>query len=284
MPVCVPVPVPEFYGKPIMNTQFSLALVTGASSGIGLALCHLLANNGIDLIISGRNEAQLTLLANELKNKVKVITCVGDLLVPAERQQVIDTIHTHAPDLVINNAGFGLYGEILTYDTQSQLDILNINATVLLELSIEAARTLISRKKPGVIMNVASVAALSVFPNSAVYASAKAFVLQFSQAFDYEVEPHGVRVLVCCPGMVETNFSQRAAGKNVEPDRSLVMTAEFAAQEIWWQIQQRKKCHIFNWKYRLAISLSHFIPQKWLASLLAKRIAQRLPPRPLKLD
>src|ERR1700728_1079087 len=123
-------------------SRFSLALVTGASSGIGEAVARLLADKGIPLIIHGRNKEKLEKLAAELTLKVNVWIIIGDLADREGRDQVIKVINDRLPDLVINNAGFGLFGDVLTYSTQDEMKILEVDGNATVELTIEAARCL----------------------------------------------------------------------------------------------------------------------------------------------
>lgn len=260
-----------------------LALVTGATSGIGEAVCRLLAGQGIPLIITGRNKASLEALQKELQQQVDVTVVIADLSKQEARQQLIEQIRRLAPDLVINNAGFGLYGDALTHNTSEQMDILEVNGAAVLQLSLEAARTMVSHALKGTIVNVSSAAAFYAMPGMAVYAAAKAFVAQFSEAFDCELASHGVRVLTICPGMVETHFVDRAGGTN-ESSKSQVasMTPQYVAEQIWRQIHQQNPLKIINWKYRVFMALSRLIPKTWLAKILHRSILQRIHPRKIK--
>ncbi len=261
----------------VMQNKFSTALVTGASSGIGEAVARLLAEQGINLILTGRNQDNLIRLAKELSPKVHVELLFADLRLPLERAKVVAVIRQQAPDLVINNAGLGLYGPALAYDTAEQLAILEVDGHALLELSLEAARALISFKKPGTILNVSSSAAFPVMPYFAVYSATKAFVNQFSEAFDAEVRPYGIRVLASCPGVVTTHFQQRAGGRENRPRGKIKpMTVEFAAEQIWKQIVSGKKVHVFDWHYRLMIFLVRYVlPKKWVERIVANDVIAR---------
>lgn len=254
---------------------FSRALVTGATSGIGEALCHLLSDQQIPLLITGRNAEQLHQLKATLQKKVDTIAFVADLSSVQGRQAVVDQIRKHTPDLIINNAGYGLYGDAWEYSTAELLDMLEVNANTVLQITMEAAQTMRAHHQRGVIMNISSVAAFHVCPQTAVYAASKSFVLQLSQALDFEMAPHGIRVLTACPGVVETSFNKRAGGVNPSP-KFLTMTPTFAADEIWKQIKSGKRCHLFDWKYRLVTFLSHFIPTAWDAFFVQKSISDRL--------
>jgi uncharacterized protein len=257
---------------------FKRALVTGASSGIGEALSLLLAEQGIDLIVSGRNQERLENLAERIKDKVNVEIVPADLAVPSKRESLIATIRRTVPDLVINNAGFGLYGEALKTDAETQMHILEVDAAAVLELSLESARAMVAAGKKGVILNVSSAAAFQVFPCFAVYAASKAFVNQFSLSFDEEMRHYGIRVLAACPGVVATKFRLNAGGtEDRESSEPLgVMSASFAAKEIWQQIQQRKPLHIFDWKYRILTFLSRLFPRRWVANAVRTSIEKRM--------
>lgn len=264
-----------------MDSRRNLALVTGASSGIGAALCRLLARKGINLYITGRNQERLHDIAEELRALVNVKADTFDLAIPEHRNILIANIRELKPYLIVNNAGFGLYGAALDHATKEQMELLEVDAAAVLEISLEAARTLIDAKQKGVILNVSSAAAFTFYPNFSVYAASKAFVNHFSECFDFEVSPHGIRVLAACPGMVNTKFGERASKNRLNKKYSLSMlkmTAEYAAEQIWWQIVNEKQTYVFDWKYRFMISLSSIIPKRFqayfLKNILGKRYTQ----------
>ncbi len=254
--------------------KHSLALVTGASSGIGRALCDILASQGIDLIINGRDLEHLEEAALALRSKVAVQIVQADLAKHNERRIVVELIRQRAPDLVINNAGLGLYNDAINYPTDQQMNILEVNGVALLELTLEAAKAMRASGKKGVILNVSSAAGFFIFPYSAVYAASKSFVNQLSQSLDYELSQNGIRVLTACPGVVDTHFRTRSGGTPAE-DKNSLMTAQYAAEQIWKQINKTQRLNIFNWKYRLAVCAKQFIPQFLYVKLLAKNIKKR---------
>lgn len=256
-----------------------LALVTGATSGIGMATCKLLAGKGLNLLLVGRNQDQLQLLKDQLSKQVAVEFFQVDLAQAEGRQAIISILHKRAPDIVINNAGFGLYGNALTYPTQEQIDILEVNGRAVLEFTLEAARTLVSKEKKGVILNVSSAASFQVFPSMAVYAASKAFVTNFSRAFDFEVKRYGVRVLTICPGVVATNFQKRAG--SISDKHAGVMSPDFVAEQIWRQIERLDPLSIIDWRYRLLTCLSYLVPTSWTLAVEERIIAKRITSRTL---
>lgn len=265
------------------NPPFALALVTGASSGIGEVLAGLLANKGINLIIHGRNKSKLESLADKLRSKVNVSIITGDLAKESERKTVLETIYRQVPDLVVNNAGMGLFGDALTYETEKELEILEVDGKAVIQLTMEAARTLISAQKKGVVMNISSVAGeFPIAPGLALYSAVKAMVSHFSQSFDMETRLYGVRILASGPGLVNTNFRQRAGGDPEDPyiAKSIVMTPEYAAEQIWKQIEKRKPLHIFDRKTKFLAALSRYIlPKEWVGKIYHKQVTQRTPNR-----
>lgn len=260
-----------------MTLSIQSALITGASSGIGESLAYLLADKGINLILHGRNKQKLENIAQELQKKVQVEIVIAELAQPSGRGLIIEKINQSLPDLIINNAGFGLLGEALAYETQQQLEILEVDGKAVLELTLETAKALSSKGRRGIIVNVSSAAGeLSLAPGFAVYAASKALVNSFSQSLDVEFQSLGIRVLASCPGRVKTNFHQRAGRSNLSYE-NMMMTSQFAAEQIWQQIKIEKGLYIFDWKTRWLIYLSKCIPKKWLAYIFQKYVYPSYP-------
>jgi uncharacterized protein len=261
-----------------IHPHFSLAFVTGASSGIGAAVCRLLARQGIPLLITGRRAQHLKALADELKLFVPVEVIIADIAVKEECRRLVDKIYERVPDLIVNNAGFGLYGLALTHETEGQQSMVAVNVLGMLELTLEGARALVSAGKKGVILNVSSSADSLVFPGLATYAASKAFVTQFSRSFDEEMRSYGIRILTSCPGVVATEFRSRASGVvSAKPDKS-AMTASFAAEQIWEQIIRGWQVHRFDWKTRLGVFCARFLLPQGLVSKILFRATESYHP------
>lgn len=253
--------------------KFARALITGASSGIGEALARLLSSKGISLIITGRNRERLERIAQEVNAEENFALDLADR---EERKKLVALIRDRQPELVINNAGFGIYGDALTISVEQQLSILEVNGAAALELTLETARTLISAQKKGVVLNVSSVAGEYPCPGMAVYAGAKAFLTNISRALNTELAPKGVKILVSCPGMVATDFANRAAKSEIKNVDGPVLTPQFVAQQIWRQIEKGEEKRIFNWQYRLLSLLTICLPVSLIKKTIWKRIKQRI--------
>jgi short-subunit dehydrogenase len=187
-----------------------LALVTGASAGIGAAFARLLAARGHDLALSARRAERLEALAAELRGRhgVSVLVAPADLAEPAGPQRILDQIAAdgRAVDILINNAGYGLPGGYAGTRWADQQAFLQVMVTAPCEL---AHKTLPGMVEGGYgrIVNVASVAGLA--PGAAghtLYAGAKSLMIKFSQSLHLEAAPHGVHVTALCPGFTRTEF------------------------------------------------------------------------------
>jgi short-subunit dehydrogenase len=192
----------------------ALALITGASNGIGLELAKIHASKGDNLVLVARNVTKL----NELKNtwekqyKVSVHTIEKDLSKPNAAKEVYDetTAKGLQVDYLINNAGFGDFGMFYETDWNKELQMINLNITTLTQFTKLYLQDMVKRRS-GKIMNVASTAAFQSGPTMAVYYATKAYVLSFSEAIDNEVRDKGITLTTLCPGATESGFQAAAA-------------------------------------------------------------------------
>ncbi|SEL78931.1 SDR family NAD(P)-dependent oxidoreductase [Parapedobacter koreensis] len=195
-----------------MNTK-KFALVTGGTSGIGLELAKLLAADGYNLVIIARDQRELDRVSGELSqlHPIEVITIQKDLFNPEAPREVIDAIKAkNIPvDILINNAGQGVYGEFIDTDLDRELAIiqLNINACIVLTKSI--LKDMVARNS-GKILNVSSIAGKIPGPYQAVYHGTKAFVHFFSEAIRNETRNTHVTITSLLPGATDTDFFNKA--------------------------------------------------------------------------
>lgn len=248
------------------------ALITGGSSGLGVAMAKALLkhNSSLSLLLTGRDKEKLLSIQEELSS-YDVTTLVLDLLKPHDKKELVTWIEHHNPDLVINNAGIGLYGDALSHSIEEQLNILELNANVVLELSLHAAKAILAHKKTGTIMNISSATDQLCYPTFSVYAASKAFVTSFSKSFDEELKPHGIRVLVSSPGQINTDFRKHASKGYFQKPSSTALSCEEAAKEIIWQIQKEKKTHVFPTNVRICRYILLRCLPEWILSWILKR-------------
>lgn len=190
------------------------ALITGASSGIGLELAKIFAREKIDLIIIARSEEKLRSLANQLQQQygVKINILVKDLSHYNTAKEISDHCAQNniQVDYLINNAGFGDFGFFAESSWSKQEQMLNVNITALTYLTRLFLPGMIDRKY-GRIMNLASTAAFQPGPTMSVYYATKAYVLSFTEAISNELKGTGVTATALCPGSTHSGFQKAAA-------------------------------------------------------------------------
>jgi short-subunit dehydrogenase len=190
-------------------SERDVAVVTGASMGIGEAFAGALAERGYDLALVARSGPVLERIAGRLRDVYggRVEVFVADLADAAEVSRVAGEIEARLAhvDLLVNNAGFGAHGPFESIDAQREVGQIRVNIEALVALTNRFAPAMLARGRGGII-NVASTAAFQPVPYMAVYAATKAFVLSFTEALAAEFRRRGVRALVLCPGATRTNF------------------------------------------------------------------------------
>ena len=249
-------------------------LITGASSGIGLNFSHKFAGSGHDVILVARSEEKLRTLSQEIENQygVKAYVFKADLSKPEASKKLYEEIKAKGirVDILINNAGFGLFGEFEETDISKELEMIQVNITALTELSKYFGKEMVSRKS-GQILNVASTAAFQPGPLMAVYYATKAYVLSFSEALANEWEPHGVKVTALCPGATRTGFSDAAELQSSKLFQSGVMSVEEVVEEGYKQMMTNNKTVIIpGMKNRMLTHSIRFMPRKMVTNIVRK--------------
>jgi short-subunit dehydrogenase len=202
-----------------------VALVTGASAGLGVEFARQMSKRGHRLVLAARRKERLEELAKKLGNARAVAI---DLSKANAALKLMDdlTANGETVDLLVNNAGFGLIGQFAELDAKRERQMIDLNAGVLTDLCRAVAPDMIERRSGGII-NVASTAAFQPGPKMAVYFATKAFVLSLTEALHEELKPHGIRVSCLCPGPTRTEFGDVAGfGGNGLFDRVAMNAAE----------------------------------------------------------
>jgi len=189
------------------------ALVTGASKGIGKEISRQLAQRGYHLLLVARSADELQELAQELKDKyqVEAFYLSVDLALPDAAARVAEWAQDNAKHLsvLVNNAGYGIWGNFETLDLHSQMNMLRLNINAVLELTHQLIPVLKAQKQ-SYILNVASTAAYQAMPSMALYAASKSFILSYSRAIRYELKDTTIAVSCLSPGPTDTGFGSRA--------------------------------------------------------------------------
>ena len=208
------------------------ALITGASGGIGYELALLLARDGFDCILVARSRDKLDELAARLESefRVKTLVVARDLSKPTAVDEIYEEVSAASMsiDLLVNNAGFPVYGRFVDTDWQAELDMLQVNVVALTALTKLFVRGMVERRN-GRILNLASTAAFVPGPLMAVYYASKAYVLSFSQALANELQGTGVTVTALAPGPTRTGFQKRGVMEDSRLVRGQIADAKSVA-------------------------------------------------------
>ena len=186
-----------------------IALITGASSGIGADMARILSEKGYDLILVARNKRKMEVLSKELKTNVEIIPM--DISSTYNCTELYNMVKKKDIDILINNAGFGLFGHFNTTKLDKELDMIELNIKTVHTLTKLFLKDFIKKNK-GYILNVASSAAFMPGPLMATYYATKAYVLHLTEAINEELKRDNKNVYVgaLCPGPVNTNFNKVA--------------------------------------------------------------------------
>jgi short-subunit dehydrogenase len=254
----------------------STVLITGASGGIGYELAKLFARDHHNLVLVARSADKLAQLATELETHgVTVKTIALDLAKPLAPKFLFDQVQDTPIDILINNAGFGAFGEFARMPEEEILGQIHLNITALTQLTRLFLPPLLQRHT-GRIMNVASTAAFQPGPLMAVYYATKAYVLSFSEAIANELRDSGVSVTCFCPGATHTGFAQRAGTENSRLFKQVgAMSAERVARDGYRAVMAGRTVAIsgaHNWMVAQSV---RFAPRK-VVTAISRWIAEKV--------
>jgi len=239
-----------------------VTLITGASSGIGTALAGVFAEHGHQLVITARRREHLEDVASAVaaaghKRPHVLAADLGERNAPARLARAL-AARGFEPAIVVNNAGFGLYGPATALDPDQQLAMIDLDARALADLSLRFADSLARHR--GGVLNVASIAGFLTGENMAVYFACKAFVVSLSEALHRELAPRGIRVSALCPGPVATAFFGRAGMAPGLFPPFLYQPAEFVARQGYDGFMRGKRVIIPGLIPRLVVAIERLLP------------------------
>jgi short-subunit dehydrogenase len=245
-------------------------LITGASAGIGYELAKLFARDHHNLVLVARSGDRLAHVAAEFQRYgVTVKTVALDLAESPAPRFLFDQLQRESicVDILINNAGFGAYGEFAQMRQQEILGQINLNITALTELTHLFVQPMVGRRK-GRIMNVASTAGFQPGPLMAVYYATKAYVISFSEALANELRDSGVTVTCFCPGATHTGFAKRAGNDKSRLFRKMgAMAAEKVAQDGYRAVMEGRTLAISGMHNWITAQSTRFAPRKMVTAI-----------------
>jgi uncharacterized protein len=250
-----------------------VALITGASSGIGLELARVFAAHGHELVLVARRQDRLDELATEIaatgRPRPTVLTADLEQREGAAKIATELAVRSLEPAFVVNNAGFGLSGAAAALSRDEQLGMIDLNVRALTELSLMFVDSLAHHR--GGILNVASIAAFLPGPGMAVYYATKAYVLSFTEALHHELASRGVRVTALCPGPVPTEFQARSQMQLPTAARAVELPPNRVAQIGYDGLMRGKRVVIAGVGNKIAVSFLRFVPNTLLLRLVDQR-------------
>ena len=249
------------------------ALITGASSGIGLELAHLFARDGYRLVLLARSRSTLRQIGDDLQARYSITARIEpkDLAHPSTPSELYQELQEAGVliDVLVNNAGFGLAGAFQQSDWAKEAEMMQVNivaATHLTKLFLPQIRA-----REGKILNVASTAAFQPGPFMSVYYASKAYLLSFSEALAEELEGTGVTVTCLCPGPVKTNFQKRAYLEGTGLANSpLLVDVQEVARAGYEGMKQGKRIVIPGWKNRVGVGMLRVSPRSVVTKVVRK--------------
>jgi uncharacterized protein len=249
------------------------ALITGASSGIGLELAHLFARDGYRLVLVARNRSILRQLGDDLQSRYSITVRIEpkDLAHPATPAELYQELQESGIvlDVLVNNAGFGGAGAFVGTEWNHEAEMMQVNMVALTHLTKLFLPQI--RAREGMIMNVASTAAFQPGPFMAVYYASKAYVLSFTEALAEELRGTGVKVSCLCPGPVKTNFQKRAYLEGTAMINSPLMVDVQEVARIGYEgLKQGKRIVIPGWKNRMGVELLRISPREMVTKVVRK--------------
>ncbi len=249
------------------------ALITGASSGIGLELAHLFARDGYRLVLVARNRSILRQLGDDLQSRYSITVRIEpkDLAHPATPAELYQELQESGIvlDVLVNNAGFGGAGAFVSTEWDHEAEMMQVNMVALTHLTKLFLPQI--RAREGMIMNVASTAAFQPGPFMAVYYASKAYVLSFTEALAEELRGTGVKVSCLCPGPVKTNFQKRAYLEGTAMINSpLMVDVQEVARVGYEGLKQGKRIVIPGWKNRAGVELLRISPREMVTKVVRK--------------
>ncbi len=254
-----------------MRTKKPLALITGASSGIGEALCEEFAKDGYDLILTARSIKKMQLQGTALQQRYGThVTVMGaDLESPSGAEQLHAQIKERGMvlDALVNNAGYGTFGEFKDTELSATLGMMQLNMNSIVILTKSFLPDLLSTK--GKLLNVASTAAFQPGPFMAVYYATKSFVLYFSEGLACELEGTGVTVTALCPGPTTSGFQDKAVMQSSALVKNKKLpSAQSVAVSGYAAMKRGKRVHITGLVNNILAQSIRFTPRNWVTALL----------------
>ncbi len=260
------------------NRDIKTALITGATSGIGAAFAKRLAQDGYNLIVTGRRKEKINALAYELSEAyhVNVEVIIVELSDNAELEALVERTNNLHIDILINNAGFGINRYFCEEDPRIQEEMVRVHILCPMRLIHAVLPNMISRGN-GVIINVSSVGAFLSIPKNTIYSGTKAFLRAFTESLHLELMGTGIKVQVLCPGLVRTDFHEKIGIAKAEQENKGLVRWRSPEEIVDISIKGLEKNEVVcipGWSTRVRIFLLNILPGRIYYGLIRNLFSQ----------
>jgi uncharacterized protein len=239
-----------------------LALITGATAGIGAAFARNLAKAGHDLVLVARDGGRLAAMSAQLQQdfRVRATPLTADLTQPAGLAAVEEALAAQPVDLLVNNAGIGLNKSFLKSTVDDEQYLLDLNVVAVMRLTHTAVRAMVERGR-GSILNVSSVSGFAATMPGSTYPASKAWVTSFSETIGMQVKHRGVQVMALCPGFTRTEFHQRAGIAAGQMPGWVWLDADAVVRQGLRDLRKGKLVSVPSLRYKLAVGALKVTPR-----------------------
>lgn len=250
-------------------------LVTGASSGIGREIAKIFAKNGCNLTIIARRENRLKKLANEMNDKYNTDTFIisKDLASIKAADEVLSILKNNSlnVDILVNNAGFNEFGKFTKTRWEKELEMINLHIITTTRL-IKLLLPHMIKRKFGRIMNVSSISGIVTTPTTSVYAGIKAFLLNFSESLNIELEGTGVSVTILCPGFTRTEITDSMTESANLFTKLILKSPEKVAKKAFNAAMEGRDISVPGLHYKIMNGLTRILPRKFVGKIAGRFI------------
>ncbi|MGB0980892.1 MAG: SDR family NAD(P)-dependent oxidoreductase [Winogradskyella sp.] len=248
------------------------ALITGAASGLGYELSLLLAKDAYKLILVDINTNNLAKVKTELESNfnIEVITLTIDLSLPNSAQHIMDSIPNEPIDVLINNAGFGLFGSFTETDWEREYAMLHVHIIVTTHLTKLVLKSMLQRGS-GKILNMSSLAAFQPGPLMSIYYASKGYILSFSEAIANELKGSGITVTTLCPGPTKTSFQKTVSKDSTDNKITFNMAQAKDVAKYGYKAMLRGKTYAIPGRFNKFLAIiPRFIRRNTAAAIVRK--------------
>jgi len=244
------------------------ALITGATSGIGLAFARTLARRGHDIVLVARDRERLDTVAAELRgHQVQVDVLVADLADRVQLASVEDYIGSHSVEILVNNAGFGVPQRFSTGDLEAEQRMLDVLVTAVMRLTHAALPGMVARGS-GAVLNVSSIAG---WITGGTYSASKAWVTVFSESLALELAGTGVHVTAVCPGFTQTEFHERASMQMEGVPDWMWLDAQDVVDRALRDVRKGRPVSVAGPQYKALSIAAQYLPRPLVRALGSRR-------------